>query len=241
MSARSRRLLVVMAVVALLGTGCSDKGEGESSPVTATDAGSKKADGTNSWIGINTLANYGDAAIVGTVAAVSPPKPLSGSMLYREYIDVTVAIESVLFDSPALPLKPNSIVTVHSFGNGRPEGEVESTASGTPIHANQLDGAWAMGDKVLLVLGDDGGVFPHEGPTPDAAVVNGYQGHWTITAAGEAVSADPNRKADVARLRARLVAERAHGRDAARDRCTEGDPFGDEKPACQNRPIPPQG
>lgn len=230
-----KTLVGLAAVTALVLSACGGGDLPGSAGAEPRDSEAERPHGSSSFAGINALVNFGKAGVVGTVVKVSDPKPLTTMTLYDSYVDVTVAVEEVLFDSPGLRLQPGAEITVHSAGSGRPEGEQEHTASGTPFYKNQSDGPFKAGERALLILAPDSdNLFPPSGTGPQVEVVQDYQGHWTLTEEGVAVSVEERRNADAARLKAKIRAERARGADPSRDRCTVSDPFGDEKPGCRS-------
>lgn len=236
------RVMVVWAiVVALLGVACGREGVRPEAIATGTPGPTSLIIGEYVLLPINTLAHWGDAAVVGTVTAVSEPrwnqnsgepwKNRDGEPTAWRYRDVTVGIERVLWSSEELTVVTGDELVVRFYGDGSASGVwIEPLFPERYPHlsyGNQQSGPVETGTSVLFVLAREPFVW-REGPVDAVVLVNGFQTNWTVRD-GVAYSADPKRTVAVEALIDRLKTERARGLDPS-DRRGLRDPLEEQQP-----------
>ena len=171
---------------------------------------------------INHLVNTSDAAVVGVVTAVSPPKwnspsgqawtfSATNTDSYRPipliYRDVTVTVSQVLFSDTNLSVQVGDTLTILVSGNGTNTGATIDGQNG--LRWNLVDGTFTANTQELLLLKES------EYPFSDAQhsvtmLTQSRNSHWQILGA-TAASDVPGRSVDASGLMQRIVSERAKG------------------------------
>lgn len=189
-------------------------------------------------MGVNQLANISDAAIVGDIVSVSPPRwnskdgkdwcppveSFSRPILYR---DVVLKITEAVFGSEVLAPKVGDELVVRSFGDGTSSGqEVAKFNDGSKIHERDVDGRLEPGRSVFLLLSvwDE---FPTEtGPELVTQITGSWMGNWEVERSKEtARSVQAERDVPLRALINRLMEERNAGRKPERDVNTTRNPL----------------
>jgi hypothetical protein len=218
-------VVVIVASMALSLTGCTSSGN------TAVAARRRQqTDSINGVLGINSIANETQLAIIGRVVEIKPPvtfkytvphdaqsKPITVPQTTQ---DVVVAVEQVKFANPSISVTPGQTVTITL----KPAPEDFKTPCGQVIKASDYNGSLVVGQESFLLLQYFPAAPGPNGLRPVWLEVFAWASVWTVNGT-QAKNIDALRTVPLDSLVQRLQTERQAGRHPERDAGTEENPL----------------